>query len=54
MGYVIVDDVWQQIEFLSKQPGPSPKYSDSELIAMVPIGEALRRSEIILDTNCIS
>jgi hypothetical protein len=39
--YVIVDDIWQQIAPLFKRPGPSPKCSDSELIAMVLIGEAL-------------
>ncbi len=39
--YVIVDDIWQQIAPLFKRPGPSPKCSDSELIAMVLIGETV-------------
>lgn len=37
--YVIVDDIWQQIEPLFKRPGPKPVCSDSELIAMAIIGE---------------
>jgi len=37
--YVIVDDIFQQIEFLFKRPGPKPDCSDSELIAMAIIGE---------------
>lgn len=37
--YVIVDDIFQQIEFLFKCPGPKPYCSDSELIAMAIIGE---------------
>ena len=36
--YVIVDDIFQQIEFLFRRPGPKPVYSDSELIAMSIIG----------------
>jgi Transposase DDE domain len=37
--YCMVDDIWQQVEHLFKRPGPSPQCSDSELIAMVLIGE---------------
>jgi len=37
--YVIVDDIWQQIEPLFKRPGPSPLCSDSELITMALVGE---------------
>ena len=39
--YVIVDDIWRQIKSSFKRPGPKPKCSDSELIAMVLIGEAV-------------
>jgi len=37
--YVIVDDIWQQIEPLYKRPGPKPECSDSELITMALVGE---------------
>lgn len=37
--YVIIDDLWQQIEPLFRRPGPAPVCSDSELIAMTLIGE---------------
>jgi len=37
--YVMVDDIWQQIEPLFKRPGPQPECSDSELITMTLIGE---------------
>lgn len=37
--YVIVDDIWQQIEPLFRRPGPKPKSSDSELITMTLVGE---------------
>lgn len=37
--YVIVDDIWQQIEPLFDRPGPKPRCSDSELISMALIGE---------------
>ncbi len=37
--YVVVDDIWQQISPLFKRPGPKPKCSDSELIAMALVGE---------------
>ncbi len=37
--YVIVDDIWQQIAPMFKRPGPKPGCSDSELIAMVLVGE---------------
>ena len=37
--YVIVDDIWQQIEPLFSRPGPKPKCSDSELITMAIVGE---------------
>lgn len=39
--YVIVDDIWQQIKSGFKRPGPKPKCSDSELMAMVLIGETV-------------
>jgi hypothetical protein len=37
--YVIVDEIWQQIAPLFRRPGPAPMCSDSELMAMVLIGE---------------
>jgi hypothetical protein len=37
--FVVVDDIWQQIEPLFKRPGPKPKCSDSELITMAIVGE---------------
>ena len=37
--YCIVDDMWRQIAPLFKRPGPAPECSDSELIALVLIGE---------------
>jgi len=37
--YVIIDDVWQQIAPLFKQPGPAPEVGDSELITMAVVGE---------------
>ena len=37
--YMIVDDIWQQIEPLFKRPGPKPVCSDSELITMAIVGE---------------
>lgn len=37
--YCIVDDIWRQIAPLFKRPGPAPECSDSELIALVLIGE---------------
>lgn len=37
--FVIVDDIWKEIEAIYKRPGPKPKCSDSELIAMTLIGE---------------
>jgi len=37
--YVIVDDIWQEIEPLFKRPGPKPECSDSELITMALVGE---------------
>ncbi len=37
--YFIVDEIWQQIGPGFKRPGPAPRCSDSELIAMVVIGE---------------
>ena len=39
--YVVAGDVWQQIAPLFKRSGPSPKYGDSELIAMVLTGETV-------------
>ncbi len=37
--YVVVDDIWQEVAWLFDRPGPQPVCSDSELIAMVLIGE---------------
>jgi len=37
--YCLVDEMWRQIAPLFKRPGPAPVCSDSELIAMVLIGE---------------
>jgi len=37
--FVIVDDICQEIAPIYKRPGPKPKCSDSELIAMTLIGE---------------
>lgn len=37
--YVMVDDVWQQIEPLFKRPGPRAECSDSELLTMALVGE---------------
>ena len=37
--YVIIDDVWQQIAPLFKQPGPAPEVGDSELITTAVVGE---------------
>jgi hypothetical protein len=37
--YFVVDEIWHQIAPLFKRPGPAPVCSDSELIAMILIGE---------------
>jgi len=37
--YLIVDDIYEQIEPLFKRPGPKPDCSDSELITMAIVGE---------------
>lgn len=37
--YVMIDDLWQEIEPMFKRPGPKPECSDSELITMVLVGE---------------
>jgi hypothetical protein len=37
--YVMVDDIWQQIEPLFKRPGPKAACSDSELLTMALVGE---------------
>ncbi len=37
--YVVVDDIWQQISWMFKRPGPEPLCSDSELITMALVGE---------------
>jgi len=37
--YVIIDDVWQQLAPLFKQPGPAPEVGDSELITMAVVEE---------------
>jgi hypothetical protein len=43
--YVMVDDMWQQIEPLFKRPGPKPKCSDSELLTMTLVGECRKWDE---------
>jgi hypothetical protein len=37
--YVIVDDLYQRLKLLRKRPGPTPRFSDSELLALCLIGE---------------
>jgi len=37
--YVVVDDIWKPIAPFFKRPGPKPECTDSELIAMILIGE---------------
>ena len=37
--FMIVDDIWQQINHLFRRPGPKPVCSDSELLTMVLVGE---------------
>lgn len=37
--YVMVDDIWREIEPLFKRPGPEPECSDSELLTMALVGE---------------
>ncbi len=37
--YVVVDEVWKELEPVFRRPGPEPGCSDSELIAMTVIGE---------------
>jgi len=37
--YVIVDAIWQEIEFMFRRPGPKPECSDSELLTMALVGE---------------
>ena len=37
--YVMVDDIWQQIEPLFKRPGPQAECSDSELLTLALVGE---------------
>ncbi len=37
--YVLIDDLWQQIEYLCRRPGPKSTCSDSELITMAIVGE---------------
>jgi len=37
--FVVVDDIWKMVAPLCKRPGPKPKCTDSELIAMSLIGE---------------
>jgi hypothetical protein len=49
--YVIIDDLWQQIEPLFRRPGPAPVCSDSELIAMTLIGEC-RSWDLETDLLC--
>lgn len=49
--YCLVDEIWQQIALLFQRPGPAPVCSDSELIAMVLIGECRGWD---LETNLLS
>jgi len=37
--YVLIDDIWQQVDHLFKRPGPAPRCSDSELLTMAIVGE---------------
>ena len=37
--YVVVDDIWQEISWAFKRPGPEAKCSDSELLTMIWVGE---------------
>lgn len=37
--FVVVDDIWTSLAPLFRRPGPRPKCTDSELIAMSLIGE---------------
>lgn len=37
--YVLIDDIWQQIGYLYRRPGPEPTCSDAELLTMVIVGE---------------
>jgi hypothetical protein len=37
--YVIVDDLWTQLAPVFRRPGPAPRCSDAELLAMALIGE---------------
>ena len=43
--YVMVDDIWQQIEPLFKRTGPAPECSDSELLTMAIVGECRKWDE---------
>lgn len=37
--YVIIDDLWSQLEAQMKRPGPKPACSDSEVLTMILVGE---------------
>jgi len=37
--FVVVDDIWKTLAPFYKRPGPQPECTDSELIAMILIGE---------------
>jgi hypothetical protein len=37
--YVIIDDLWKEVEPLFKRPGPKPECSDSELMTLALVGE---------------
>ena len=39
--YVLVDDMYKELEGHLRRPGPKPKCSDSELIAISLIGECM-------------
>jgi hypothetical protein len=37
--YVVIDDLWAQVGWRYRRPGPAPGCSDSELLTMVLVGE---------------
>jgi len=39
--YVVVDDMCKELKGHLRRPGPEPECSDSELIAICPVGECL-------------
>lgn len=49
--YVIVDDLWQEMQPLFKRPGPQAACSDSEILTMALVGECRGWS---IETNLLS